>query len=230
MAVEPFEQTFSGGPLVRGFLHIPENASGDGLVLSHGAGSDCQNPLLVALAAAFCDSGLHVLRCDLPFRQFHPHGPPPRGSAEQDQAGVRRAAEAMRQQLSGIGRAGRIYLGGHSYGGRQSSIVTASEPELADGLLLLAYPLHPPKRPEQLRISHFPELRTPALFVHGTRDGFASIEELTEARKLIPAATELLTIMGAGHDLRPMLTGRNRDRLVPMVVSEFQKLIGRTSH
>ena len=223
----------AGEAPVRGFLHIPDRPSagsparplqafwgeGDVLVLSHGAGSDCQAPLLVALATAFCDSGLHVLRCDLPFRQIHPHGPPPRGSAEQDREGLRQAVGAMRKQVDG-----RIYLGGHSYGGRQSSILAASEPGLVAGLLLLAYPLHPPKRPEQLRTDHFPSLRTPALFVHGSRDGFGSIEELTKSLKLIPAVTELLPVTGAGHDL---LTRRNQEALVPLIVNKFQGLVGR---
>jgi uncharacterized protein len=183
-------------PSVHGFLHVPESPSGDGLVLTHGAGADCQSLLLAALATAFCDSGLTVLRCDLPFRQLHPHGPPPRGSAERDQAGLRRAIEVLRQRVSG-----RVFLGGHSYGGRQSTMLAAAEPGLVDGLLLLSYPLHPPKKPEQLRIDHFPNLRTPALFVHGSRDGFGSIEELTAALKLIPARVELVTIQSAGHDL-----------------------------
>ena len=80
-------------------------------------------------------------------------------------------------------------------------MLAAEEPGLADGLLLLAYPLHPPKKPEQLRIDHFPDLKTPALFIHGSCDGFGSIKELTAALKLIPARTELVTIQGAGHDL-----------------------------
>ena len=89
-------------PSVRGFLHLPESPSGDGLVLTHGAGADCQSLLLVALATAFCESGLTVLRCDLPFRQMHPHGPPPRGSAERDQEGLRHAVEVMRQRFRGM--------------------------------------------------------------------------------------------------------------------------------
>ncbi|MGA3211798.1 MAG: hypothetical protein ABSD20_10880 [Terriglobales bacterium] len=83
---------------VRGFLHLPENSSGDGLVLTHGAGANCESPLLVSLANAFCELGVIVLRCDLPFRQSRPHGPPPRGSAERGQAGLRAAVAALRQQ------------------------------------------------------------------------------------------------------------------------------------
>ena len=97
--------------------------------------------------------------------------------------------------------AGRIFLGGHSYGGRQATILCADEPDLVSGLLLLSYPLHPPRKPEQLRIHHLPNLRTPSLFVHGTRDPFGSVEEITKALQLIPAKTELMKVEGTGHDL-----------------------------
>jgi predicted alpha/beta-hydrolase family hydrolase len=80
-------------------------------------------------------------------------------------------------------------------------MLCAAEPALASGLLLLSYPLHPPRKPEQLRIQHLPNLRTPSLFVHGTRDPFGSIEEMTKALQLIPAKTELMKVEGAGHDL-----------------------------
>src|ERR1700722_16950245 len=116
--IRPFEYAASGGPAVRGYLHVPPRASGDGLVLTHGAGANFQSPLLLALAAAFSGSGFTVLRCDLPFRQQRPHGPPPRGSAERDQQGLRKAVEAMRREVGG-----RIFLGGHSYGGRQGSML-----------------------------------------------------------------------------------------------------------
>ena len=80
-------------------------------------------------------------------------------------------------------------------------MLCAREPVLVAGLLLLSYPLHPPRRPAQLRVQHLPELRVPALFVHGTRDPFGSIEEMESALTMIPAKTELLKVDGAGHDL-----------------------------
>ena len=204
---------------VRGFLHRPADAGGDGLVLTHGAGSNCNAPLLVALAEAFCasESGWMVLRCDLPFRQMRPHGPPPRGSAERDQQGLRAAVASMRRLTSG-----RVFLGGHSYGGRQASMLCAVEPGLVDRLLLLSYPLHPPQRPDELRTGHFPQLRTPAMFVQGTCDGFGSIDEMTAALKLIPAPTELVPIVGAGHEL---MTKRNRDEVVGRVVEAFRGFV-----
>jgi predicted alpha/beta-hydrolase family hydrolase len=200
---------------IRGHLHRPTGSgSSDCLVLTHGAGANCDSPFLVALADAFCASGVTVLRFDLPFRQLRPHGPPPRGSAERDQQGLRAAVASMRRQTSG-----RVFLGGHSYGGRQASILSATEPGLVDRLLLLSYPLHPPRRPSELRTGHFPNLKTPALFVHGTRDGFGSIDELAAALKLIPARTELLQITDAGHEL---LTKRNRGEVPKIVVEAFR--------
>src|SRR5258705_3881542 len=96
-----------------------------------------------------------------------------------------------------------ILLGGHSYGGRQSSILAAESPELAQGLLLLSYPLHPPRKPDQLRTQHFPQLRTPALFIHGARDPFGSIEEMQAALPLIPARHHLVGLEKTGHELSP---------------------------
>lgn len=189
------DQTPGQAP-VRGFLHVPQSASGQGLVLTHGAGANCQSPLLRRLADAFAECGMTVLRCDLPFRQLRPHGPPIRGSAEKDQQGLRRAVALVRERVTG-----RVFLGGHSYGGRQATLLAAEESGLVDGLLLLSYPLHPPKRPDQLRTAHFPRLRTPALFVHGSRDGFGTCDEMTAAVELIPAATELFFIRGVGHEL-----------------------------
>jgi predicted alpha/beta-hydrolase family hydrolase len=183
-------------PAVRGFLHTPASPNGDALILTHGAGSDCTAPILVALSENFAGHGYAVLRCDLPFRQDRRTGPPSPRNAERDRAGLGNAVAALRKHFTG-----RIFLGGHSYGGRQATLLCAAEPDLASGLLLLSYPLHPPRKPEQLRIQHFPNLRTPSLFVHGTRDPFGSVEEITKALQLVPAKTELMKVEGAGHDL-----------------------------
>ena len=183
-------------PAVRGFLHSAENPNGDALILTHGAGSNSTAPLLVALSETFAGHGYVVLRCDLPFRQERRTGPPFPGNAERDRAGLRNAVAVLRKNV-----AGRIFLGGHSYGGRQATMLCAAEPDLVSGLLLLSYPLHPPRKPEQLRIQHLPNLRTPSLFVHGTRDPFGSVEEMTKALQLIPAKIELMKLEGVGHDL-----------------------------
>src|SRR5207249_8307694 len=142
-------------------------------------------------------AGITVLRCDLPFRQSRPSGPPSPGGAAADREGLRAAADVLRR-IAG----GRVFLGGHSYGGRQASMLAGSDPEAAEGLLLLSYPLHPPRRPAELRTAHFSKLSVPAVFVHGSRDPFGTLEEMRSAIALIPAATTLVEIEGAGHDLK----------------------------
>ena len=209
-------------PSIRGFLHIPDNANGDGLVLTHGAGGNAQAPLLRALADTFSEAGFTVLRCDLPFRQTRSFGPPGPGDAARDRAGLKNAVAALKQNLDfGADKKGRIFLGGHSYGGRQASMLCAEEPGLAPGLLLFSYPLHPPRRSEQQRTQHLPDLRTPTLFVHGTRDPFGTIEELQRAIKMIPAKTNLVSVEGAGHDLG--FKGKARkEGLTEVILTEFK--------
>lgn len=182
---------------VSGFLHRPARSVGFGLVLTHGAGANCQTPLLGATADAFANAGWWVLRCDLPFRQKRRFGPPLPASAAQDREGLRLAAEELRLRSNA-----RVLLGGHSYGGRQASMLLAEDPAVAGGLLLFSYPLHPPKKPQELRTGHFARVQKPALFVHGTNDPFGSIVEMQTALKLIPSATQLVVVEAAGHDLK----------------------------
>jgi len=194
-AAEPFADETPDQVPVRGFLHRAQGDPAGAMVLTHGAGSNCRAPLLVAVADAFSTAGFLVLRCDLAFRQARPHGPP-FGSATRDRDGLRRALQVITPLAPG-----RLFLGGHSYGGRQASMLLAEDAALAAGLLLLSYPLHPPKKPAQLRTAHFPELRVRSLFVHGTRDPFGSVDEMRAAMELLAAPKNLLVIEGAGHDL-----------------------------
>lgn len=106
-------------------------------------------------------------------------------------------------------------------------MLAAAEPQLAESLLLLSYPLHPPKMPAELRTRHFPTLQVPALFVHGTRDGFGTISEMQSALNLIPARTALLPMTGAGHEL---LTKSNRDALIGEVASRFMSEFAASAH
>jgi predicted alpha/beta-hydrolase family hydrolase len=219
MAAE-FFQDKSLNPAVSGFLHRAADPAADVLIMTHGAGSNSKSALLIALAEVFAGAGFTVLRCDLPYRQARPHGPPRPGEAERDRAGLRNAITAMR----GIAH-GRIFLGGQSYGGRQATMLCAEETELVDGHLLTSYPLHAPSRPERPRIQHLPSLRTPALFVHGTRDPFGSVEEMQAALKLIPAKTRLLPVNDVGHELG--FKGKSRNEgLASRVLAEFQKFFG----
>lgn len=168
--------------------------------------------LLVALAETFAGAGFTVLRIDLPFRQARRFGPPRPGDAAHDREGLKNSVDVMRKFVRG-----RVFLGGQSYGGRQASMLLAENP-IADGLILLSYPLHAPSRPDQPRTQHLPDLRVPTVFVEGTRDPFGSIAEIEAARKLIPTKTELLVVEGAGHDLG--FKGKSKREDLPVLIHD----------
>jgi predicted alpha/beta-hydrolase family hydrolase len=212
----PFTDLTADAP-VRGFLHAPSQPSRGTIVMTHGAGANSRSKLLIAMCGAFAASGFTALRIDLPFRLKRPFGPPSPGGAAGDREGLRRAVTLMKERQTGP-----IFLGGHSYGGRQSTILISEDSHLVDGLLLLSYPLHPPQKPEQLRTSHFPNLNKPAFFVHGTRDPFGTIPELQAALKLIPAPHALLEVEAAGHDL---LGQKNNLELPTRITTEFQSFL-----
>jgi hypothetical protein len=197
---------------VRGFLHRATGKAVRGLVLTHGAGGNCAAPLLVGAATAFAEAGFDVLRCDLPFRQRRPTGPPSPAGATADREGLRLAVEAMR----GLGLQ-RVAVGGQSYGGRQATMLAADEPDLVAGLLLFSYPLHPPGKPDRLRKEHFPRLSVPCVFVQGANDPFGTPAELADAIRLIPALTEMIPVDGAGHDLK-----RGRIDLAPILAAVYR--------
>jgi predicted alpha/beta-hydrolase family hydrolase len=199
----------------REFIDRPVGVAEHGVALTHGAGSNYDSPLLRAVSAALLDAGFLVLRYDLPFRQTRPTGPPRPGDAAADREGIIAKLENLRALVPG-----RILAGGHSYGGRQTSMAAVENSKLAAGLLLLSYPLHPPRRPSELRTAHFPKLDIPCLFVHGTRDPFGSPDELNSALKLIPGRSDLYLLDGAGHDLnKPGAATLIADRVLKFVAT-----------
>lgn len=96
-----------------------------------------------------------------------------------------------------------VVIGGRSMGGRMCSMAIADESDPLEvvGLVLVSYPLHPPKKPDKLRIEHLPQLRTQTLCISGTRDDFGTPEELTTAFTVAPAAVQWQWVENARHEL-----------------------------
>lgn len=180
---------------IAGVAHAPESAPAGVVLLTHGAGGSRESPLLIRLCEAWARRGWLAVRYNLPYRRRRPTGPPP-GSATADQAGV---AEAI--ALAGGWADGPVIAGGHSYGGRLTSMAVAREPGPITVLTLFSYPLHPPGKPERLRTEHFPSIAVPTVFTHGSSDPFGSIAELRSAATLIGAPAEIVEVAGARHDL-----------------------------
>lgn len=134
------------------------------------------------------------------FRRARPTGPPRAGDGPKDRDDLRIVLQALRGE-------GAVYAGGVSYGGRMVTMAAAEDAALCDAVLLLSYPLHPPGKPQQLRTAHLPLLRVPAFFVHGTRDPFGSVEEMTGALALLGGPSRLRVVEKAGHELRGLPSG-----------------------
>lgn len=173
-----------------------EGADVAGILLAPGAGGSAQSPAFVELAASLEVSGLAVRRMDFPYRLAGRRRPDPAAVLE---ASVGERALAFAQEL-GVGT-NALVLGGRSMGGRICSQVVAQGLPAA-GLAMVSYPLHPPGRPERLRVSHFPQIRVPCLFVSGTRDAFATPDELESATAAIPGPVSHAWLQRADHGLR----------------------------
>lgn len=179
---------------IAGVAHEPEGPAQGVVVLTHGAGGNRDSAMLVKLCDEWASHGWLAIRYNLPYRRRRPKGPPS-GSAAGDQDGIAEAI-ALARTLGD----GPVIAGGHSYGGRMTSMVSADGAG-PDVLTLFSYPLHPPGKPERARTEHLPRITVPTVFTHGTSDPFGTIEELTAAAALVTGPTELVVVEGARHDL-----------------------------
>lgn len=173
-----------------------------------GAGTSAENPSLVAIEAALAP--LPVARFDFPYRREGRKAP---DRANKLIASLRQDVAELCERLGTTPE--HVVLGGRSMGGRMCSMAVAGatgatakgaelweEPLPAAGLVLLGYPLHPPGKPERLRIEHLPKVTVPTLMVQGDRDAFGTPEEMAEAQQLIRGTLTSVTIEGARHELK----------------------------
>ena len=185
---------------ISGVAHAPAKTPVGVVVLAHGAGGSRDSPLLIAICEQWADRGWLAIRYNLPYRRRRATGPPS-GSAAADRAGIVEAITLARSIIDATGSGRLVIAGGHSYGGRLTSMAVADGQITADTLTLFSYPLHPPGKPDRLRTEHFGAITVPTVFTHGTADPFGSTAELCAAAGLITAPTEIVEITGARHDL-----------------------------
>jgi uncharacterized protein len=192
-----------------------DGGASSALVLAHGAGTDRTNPLLRSIAEGVARRGPRVLTFNFAYAEAGRRRPDPPARLE----------SAWRDVIAFAGhRFGPsvpLVLGGRSMGGRVASQV-AAQGTRCGGLVFLAYPLHPPGRPERLRVAHWPALSCPVLFVHGDRDPFGAIDEVERerARHLTGAASQVHRLAGADHGFKMRRgDGRTSDDVVAEVVT-----------
>lgn len=179
---------------IAGIAHQPTGTPQGAVLLTHGAGGSRDSPLLIRICDEWAGRSWLAIRFNLPYRRRRPKGPPS-GSATADQAGIVEAVEMARTLVDGP-----VLAGGHSYGGRMTSMAVA-DGLAVDVLTLFSYPLHPPGKPERARTEHLPRIGTPTVFTHGTSDPFGTIDELRAAAALVSAPSEVVEVTGARHDL-----------------------------
>ena len=185
------------------------------VMLYPGAGSDREHSSLVAVEDRL-GSSARVERLDFPYRREGRRAP---DRAPKLMASIRDDLAAVRR------RRGPLVMGGRSMGGRIASMVAADVdgagpvPRLV-GLVLICYPLHPPGRPDRLRVEHLVYISVPCLFVSGTKDPFGTPDELADWTATIPSPVEHVWVDGGRHDLR------GADELIADAVASFVGSLG----
>lgn len=185
---------YPGVEEVTAAVHSPARRRGPAVLLTHGAGGDLDGEGLVALAGVLTELGCRVVRTNLPHREAGVASAP---RADRVVAPYRQIADGVRERFP---REPRWVLGGKSYGGRVASMATA-EGLPCEGLLFYGYPLHPPGKTEQLRVSHWPSVPVPCLFLQGERDTFCDLALLDQNVTKLPRRATIHVVPGGDHHL-----------------------------
>jgi len=168
--------------------HRPEHPNGTVFVLAHGAGGNMHTPQLKAFADGLLAHDITTMRFNFAYAEASRKAP--------DRTPILEAVWRAAAAEAGVD-ASKLIFAGRSMGGRIGSHL-AAHGESCDGLVFLAYPLHPPGKPEKLRDEHLYAIKQPMLFLQGDRDPFAQPELLESTLARIPHAT-LHTVAGGDH-------------------------------
>lgn len=209
------------GQTVIGRLAGPDKGRLPSVLLAHGAGAGQDHPGIAGLRERLAAAGVRTLTFNYPYTEA--------GKRRPDSQAVllechRAALEWFRAEVGG-----EVILAGRSMGGRMGTYLAAGG-EPARGLVLYAYPLHPPGKPDRLRIEHLGDITVPMLFFSGTRDSLARVELIEEHLRPLPSATIEL-IDDADHSFRvPKRTGRTfeevLDGIATRTVEWMEEVVG----
>ena len=211
----PVEIPVSDTVRVSGLLRTPPNARAC-YVLAHGAGAGMDHPFMTAVAAELAKRHIATLRYQFPYMERQSRRPDPPQMA---QATVRTATAAALKWLPKL----PLIAGGKSFGGRMTSQAQAKAPlENVRGLAFLGFPLHPTGRPSHDRAEHLFDVKIPMLFLQGTRDTLASLDELQPVCKKLGKLATLKLLAGADHSFHvPARTGRDDTQVLSETLDAF---------
>jgi predicted alpha/beta-hydrolase family hydrolase len=189
-------------------------------VCAHGAGGNMDDRSIVALAKVLGSRGLSIVRFNFLYREKKSGRPDPMPKLEACFSAV---VERVRRELNPK----TLFIGGRSMGGRAASMM-AAEGFDCDGLLLLAYPLHPPGHPEKLRDAHLPSITAPVLCFNGTRDPFITKDLMESVLKKVKTRWEMHWLEGADHSFHvPKSSGRTDAEVLNEVADTTQRWLGK---
>jgi uncharacterized protein len=181
-------------------------------VCAHGAGGHMADRGMERLATVLCGKGFDLVRFNFLYREAGSKRPDPMPRLTQCfEAVVAHARAELGEQF--------LLIGGRSMGGRAASMM-AAEGFGCDGLLLFAYPLHPPGKPEQLRVAHLPKIRVPVLCINGTRDAFCTRDLMQQALESVRTRWTMHWIEGADHSFRVLKSSGRTDADVHAEIGE----------
>jgi predicted alpha/beta-hydrolase family hydrolase len=192
----------SAGVRLSGLLQVPARARAL-YVFAHGAGAGMAHPFMAAVATELSDRGIATLRYQFPYMEARARRPDPPKVAH---AAVRAAVAAARSRVPKLA----LFAGGKSFGGRMTSQAQAETPlDGVRGLVFVGFPLHPPGRPSQERAEHLSRVAVPMLFLQGTRDEFAALDQLQPVCRALGEIATLKLFEDADHSFHiPARTGR----------------------
>ena len=199
-------------------------ADGDDLALfvcAHGAGGNIADCSTLASANALCREGFGVVRFNFLYKE--------KGSARPD--AMPKLMDTFKAVVSDargeLGQPRRLVIGGRSMGGRAASML-AAEGFDASGLLLLAYPLHPPGHPEKLRDTHLPSITMPVLAFSGTRDPFVTREIMDGVLTKVTSPWEMQWVEGADHSFHvTKASGTSESAVMARIATQSREWVER---
>jgi len=190
----------------------PEEPAGALLVLAHGAGAGQRHPFIVGVAAALAARGIDVVTFNFPYMEQNRRVPDRAPLLEACfRAVVAAAMEPGRLHTR------RLFIGGKSMGGRMATHLAAQGLDPLAGVVALGYPLHPPGKPDQVRVAHLPAIVAPVLIVQGERDAFGTPQELAPAIETMRAPVTLHVVSGGDHSLA--VKGRSKNEALEAVTT-----------
>jgi predicted alpha/beta-hydrolase family hydrolase len=181
-------------------------------VCAHGAGGNMADKGVLAVSRALGERGLDIVRFNFLYKEQRSGRPDPMPKLEETTAAV---VARVRAELTPK----RLIIGGRSMGGRAASML-AAKGFACSGLLLLAYPLHPAGRPDQLRDAHLPSIHVPVLCANGTRDALCTPELMTNALERVTTRWQMLWLAGADHSFHVLKSSGRTDAQVMTEVAD----------